>query len=438
MILPMALQNLLSSLVSASDAIMLGVLNQDSLSAVSLASRVTFMAHIVLIGVIGGMAALAAQYWGKKDEKTVEQVLGMSLRYTLLFMGLLFLGAVFCPWIFMHFLTNDPVLIDLGNRYLRIVGVSYLFMGISQVYLTMMKNTDRVSRSSVYGSVAVVLNIILNAFLIYGLFGLPQLGIEGAAIATTISRGVELILVLIENRKKDVVRIIPAKILHTPKLLEQDFWKITLPVLGNLVTWGFAMTVYSSIIGHMGNDAVAAHSISNIVKDCVDCVGGGCATGAAILLGNTLGRGDLAQAKKDGARFVRTSFWVGACAGLVILAITPAILHFSTNLSEGAHQLLKYMLFICSYYMIGRSLNTTIINGVFQAGGDTKFSFWCDLVNLYVIILPIGLLGAFVFHWPVMLVYFILYLDEFTKLPIEYVHYKKYIWVKDLTREQME
>ena len=213
MVLPMAIQNLLASLVSASDALMLGLLNQESLSAISLATRVNFVASIIIFGIISGTSVLAAQYWGKKDKESVERVLGITLRYTILGTGLLFLLCVFTPRLLMKFFTNDTRLIELGVPYLRIVGVSYLFMAISQTYLTVMKSTGRVARSSVYGSVAVVLNILLNALLIFGLFGLPKLEIIGAALATTISRGVELLLTLIENRKKDVCRMRPKHLL---------------------------------------------------------------------------------------------------------------------------------------------------------------------------------------------------------------------------------
>lgn len=437
MVLPMAIQNLLTSLVSASDALMLGLLDQDALSAISLASQINFVEQIIVFGLVAGTSVLAAQYWGKKDEAAVEKVLGITLRYALLGTSVLCLASLIFPQYLMRFFTNDPHLIELGIPYLRIVAVSHLFVAISQTYLTIMKTTDRVKRSSIFGSTTVILNIILNSLLIFGLFGLPKLEIAGAALATTISRGVEVLLCLIENRKKDVVRIRVRRIFESYPVLHKDFWHYTTPLLANMVAWGGAMTAYSAILGHLGTDAVAAHSIGNIVKNCIDCVGGGVGIGASIILGNQMGRGELEEAKRDGARFLRISLVIGTVAGLVILAGTPLILKAAYTLSPQAKHYLKYMLFMCAYYMIGRTLNTMLINGIFTAGGDTRFGFWCDLINLWVVIIPAALIAAFLLKAPVLVVYFILYLDEFTKIPAEIIHYKKYKWVKNITRENV-
>lgn len=437
MVLPMAIQNLLTSLVSASDALMLGLLDQDALSAISLASQINFVQQIIIFGLVAGTSVLAAQYWGKKDGEAVEKVLGITLRYGLLGTSILCLASLVFPQYLMRFFTNDPHLIELGIPYLRIVAISHIFVAISQTYLTIMKTTDRVKRSSIFGSTTVILNIILNSLLIFGLFGLPRLEIAGAALATTISRGVEVLLCLIENRKKDVVRIRVRRIFESYPVLHKDFWHYTTPLLANMVAWGGAMTAYSAIIGHLGSDAVAAHSIGNIVKNIIDCVGGGVGIGASIILGNQMGRNELEQAKKDGARFLRISLVVGTVAGLVILAGTPLILKAAYTLSPQAKHYLKYMLFMCAYYMIGRTLNTMLINGIFTAGGDTRFGFWCDLINLWVLIIPAALIAAFLMKAPVLVVYFILYLDEFTKIPVEIIHYKKYKWVKNITRENV-
>ena len=437
MVLPMAIQNLLTSLVSASDALMLGLLDQDALSAISLASQINFVQQIIIFGLVAGTSVLAAQYWGKKDGEAVEKVLGITLRYGLLGTSILCLASLVFPQYLMRFFTNDPHLIELGIPYLRIVAISHIFVAISQTYLTIMKTTDRVKRSSIFGSTTVILNIILNSLLIFGLFGLPRLEIAGAALATTISRGVEVLLCLIENRKKDVVRIRVRRIFESYPVLHKDFWHYTTPLLANMVAWGGAMTAYSAIIGHLGSDAVAAHSIGNIVKNIIDCVGGGVGIGASIILGNQMGRNELEQAKKDGARFLRISLVVGTVAGLVILAGTPLILKAAYTLSPQAKHYLKYMLFMCAYYMIGRTLNTMLINGIFTAGGDTRFGFWCDLINLWVLIIPAALIAAFLLKAPVLVVYFILYLDEFTKIPVEIIHYKKYKWVKNITRENV-
>ena len=434
-VFPMALQNLLSSLVSASDTLMLGLLNQESLSAISLASQISFLHHILLFGLVSGTAVLAAQYWGRRDARAVEKVLGITLRYTLAGSLLLAALAMLIPGALMRLFTDDARLAALGVPYLRVVAPGYLFAALSQTYLTVMKTTDRVKRSSLFASSTLALNILLNALLIFGLLGFPRMGIAGAALATTLSRAVELAFCLMENRRREVVRIRPGDIFGRSPVLHRDFWHYTTPLLANMMIWAFAMSTYSAILGHLGSDAVAAHSIGNIVKNVIDCVGGGVGIGSSIILGHTLGRGELEKARRDATRFVRISVFLGVAAGLVILAGTPLVLRAAYTLTEQARHYLKYMLYMCSYYMIGRTVNTTFYNGIFTAGGDTRFGFWSDLINLWCVIIPAGLIAAYALRLPVLAVYFILYLDEFTKMPIVIRHYRKRQWLRNITRD---
>ena len=200
LVLPIAVQNLMTALVSASDALMLGFLDQSSLSAVSLATQVQFVLNLFYAALTIGSTVLAAQYWGKGDFRSVEKILAAALKSALLISVVFFFAAFAVPELLMRIFTSDSGLIGLGAGYLRAVSWSYLFMGISQIYLCIMKNTGRALRSTIYGSTAVVLNIGLNAVLIFGLIGFPQMGTVGAALATTISRAAELILVLMEDR----------------------------------------------------------------------------------------------------------------------------------------------------------------------------------------------------------------------------------------------
>ena len=439
MVLPMAAQNLMTALVSAADTIMSGRLGQAELSAISLATRINFFQSFLVFGVTAGISAMAAQYWGKKDTDTVERIQAIALRYTLPLSLLFFAVCLFLPGPVMRLFTDDEVLVGLGSGYLRYASLSYLFLGFSQVVLTVMKNSGRVSRSSVYGTLTVVLNIALNALLIFGLLGFPKMGIRGAALATSISRGVEALLCLLENARQKTVLLRPRLLLERMPKLEKDFWHYSWPLIANCAAWGGGMTVYSVVIGHLGSDMVAAHSVANIVKDCCDCVGGGVGIGGGILLGNELGRDEFARARRDGRRLVVLSLIVGVAAGLVLLAVSPLVILLAralmSDMTEAAQGYLRAMLWMCSYYMIGRTLNTMLINGIFSAGGDTEFGFWCDLANLWGLIIPAAVLAAFVFGAPPLLVYFILYLDEFTKIPVEIHNYRKYNWLRNITRE---
>ena len=432
-VFPIAMQALLSSLVSASDALMLGFLDQSSLSAISLATQVQFVLHLFQASFMIGASVLAAQYWGLRDRDTIERVLGLSLRISVPVSALFTAAALFAPGLLMRIFTSDPDLISRGIPYLRIVSASYLLTGISQMYLNIMKNSGRVARSSAYASAAVALNIALNLILIFGLLGMPALGIRGAALATVLARVVELALCLIENRKPEVVKLRLRSCLRADSVLRKKFYHYMAPVLANMIAWGGGVTMFSVIMGHLGSDAVAANSVTNIIRNLLLCFCTGVSSGTGVLVGNLLGAGELEKAKAYGRKLMLSAVGFGAVAGFLILALRPLVLHFSGTLTEQARSYLSGMLLISSYYVIGKSLNSAMVSGLFCAGGDTRFGFLCDLINMWVFIIPLASLAAFVLKWPVMAVYFILSLDEICKIPIEIRHYRKYKWLKNLT-----
>ena len=437
LVLPITFQQLMLAVVSASDALMVGVIGQDLLSAVSLASQVTFVYNLFLAALTIGTSMFAAQYWGKGDKNAIERILGIVLRTSMLVSAVFFAGTMFTPELLMRIFTEDPVLTVYGTDYLRIVSVTYLMCGISQIYLCIMKNSGLAAKSMVISSTAAGLNIILNAVLIYGLFGAPRMEAAGAAAATALSRVAELAWVLLELRKKGRIKIRLRYILHPDQPMRKEFWHYTFPVLGNELVWGGGFTMYSVIMGHLGTDAVAANSIANIVKNLIASLAMGIGNGGAIIVGNELGAGKLEKAKLYGGKLCRIAVISGICSGIFLLAVSPAVLLVS-DLSPTAEEYLKWMLVMCSYYMIGKYVNGTTISGIFCAGGDSRFGFLCDTITLWCFTVPAGFITAFVLKMPVLFVYFIINLDEIVKLPAVYRRYKKYRWLKDLTINQEE
>ena len=435
---PIAFQYLMASLVSASDAFMLGMLEQDSLSSASLAGQVGFVFSLFYGAFVFGLTVLAAQYWGKGERGTAENVLAITMRYSLL-VGLVFtLATALIPELIMHIFTQKEHLIEAGARYLRTVSVSYVLTGFTQAYFGIMKVCDKAKLSSVIGSSAVVLNIILNSFLIFGIGIFPEMGITGAALATVLARVFETAMVLIVIAQKECPPLRIHAILHFQnKDIIRDYWKYTFPLLINQIGWGGGVTMYSVIMGHLGSDAVAANSIASIVRSMIASLCWGIASGVGIVLGGMLGRNELEKAKKAGGSFVRFSLLIGVASGLVILAVTPLVLYV-IHLEPQAQEYLKYMMFMAAYYIIGNSLNSTVIGGILPAGGDTKFGMWCDVITLWGVVVPMGMIGAFVLDLPVLAVAFILTLDEFVKIPAVYKHYVKYKWVKNITKESPE
>ncbi len=433
--IPIALQQLMLAVVSASDAIMLSLVSQDKLSAVSLATQITFVENLFLAAMTIGLSMLAAQYWGKQDLVAFERIFAYVIKITAAVSFVFFFVALFFPKFLMGLLTNEPILIDGGAEYLRLVAPSYLLTGISQICLCTLKNSGKAKKASLISSVCMVGDMLMNIVLIAGLLGFPRLEIAGAAISTTIARAIEVLWCIIEVSKKDGVKLRIKNLTHTDHVLCRDFWKYTTAVLCNEIVWGVGFAMFSVIMGHLGRDAVAANSIANIVKNLVCCLCLGLGSGGGIMVGNELGSGQLERAKVYGGRLCVISVLGGVLSGLVLLAFSPLVLSVA-NLSNTASEYLKGMLLICSYYMIGKSVNSTTIAGIFCAGGDSKFGFLCDAVVMWCIVVPLGLIAAFILKLPVIAVYFIVSLDELLKLPAVYINYKKYKWVKDLTHKE--
>lgn len=431
-VMPLTLQHFLFALVPAADAIMLVNLEQDAMSAVSLATQINFVLSLFTFAVSQGASMLVAQYWGKKDKNAIEQVWAFS-QAIILPVGLIFwAAALFCPELVMRIYTSDLPLINLGAQYLRIVGFSYLLNCILIIVETIMKNTGLVKQVTAVSCFMVGINIFLNAVFIYGLFGIEPLGVRGAAIATTLSTLGSCLIVLGIQLKYKIVHFRLKYVFRIDKKLRSDFIRYTAPVFGNQMTWGFGFTTLTIIMGHLGNDAVAANSIVAVIKDLISCFCFALSAGGGIMVGNELGANKLDTAKEYGSRLCKLALYSGIAAGIIIFISTPVVIHF-VNLTDTAKFYLKWMMIMCVYYMVGRSMNCAVISGIFCAGGDTKFGFICDAITMWVCIIPVGALFAFVLEAPVLVVFFILNLDELIKLPAVYKHYKKYRWLRNLT-----
>lgn len=428
--LPIALQQFMTALVGACDAIMLGKLSQDAMSAVSLATQVTFVFNLFMFAFMAGENMFVAQYYGKGDYTGISQVFSLVTKICGCIAVVFLAGTLFFPEQLMRILTNEETLIVLGSEYLRVIGISYVFSGIAQTFLAIMKNCGAVNMSTLINGVMVILNIALNAVFIFGLSGFPKMGIKGAALATVLATVVQFLwsvgYVLCR------IRAVKFSLRSCEKKLFGRFWQKTVPLLINNLAWGIGFSMYSVIMGHMGTDAVAANGIANISKNLVVCFCLGLGNAGSIIVGNRLGADRLQEAKEVGGTLTRTAIIAGIVSGLVLIALSPFITKM-VDLTPTARGYLQKMLLISSYYIAGKSVNCMTIGGIFAAGGDSKFGMLCDSVTLWCIIVPLGCICAFILKLPVMVVYFVLNLDEIIKLPVVYKHYKKYKWIKNLT-----
>ncbi|MGN9056600.1 MATE family efflux transporter [Bariatricus sp. HCP28S3_A7] len=438
LIIPMALQNLINVGVQAADVFMLGRVGEKVLSGASLAGQIQFIMTLILFGTTSGATVLTAQYWGKKDTRTIEKILGMGMLIGIGGALAFALAAELIPETLLRIYTNDPEVIAEGAKYLRIVALSYVIMAATQVYLYIMRSIERVVIATVVYGASLIVNIIVNAVLIFGLMGFPKMGIEGAAIGTLISRILGLMIVIWYAKfRNKVVRFHLSDMWNIDKVLLKDFLFYATPVILNELVWGMGSSANTAVIGHLGSAAVAANSVVQVVRELSTVVVFGVSNATAIYLGKTIGERQYELAKAYGRRFAVLSVITGFIAAGIILVSAPAVSRFMT-LSPEAKSYLMFMFFVMSYFALCQAINTTLVVGVFRSGGDTRFGLRLDATTMWCCSILLGAIAAFVFRASVPVVYVLLMSDEVIKVPITVKRFLGYKWIKNVTREQEE
>lgn len=438
LVVPMALQNLINVGVTAIDVVMLGKVGETALSGSSLAGQIQFIMMLLFFGITSGATVLTAQYWGKKDTRTIEKILGMGLSVSLVVAAAFTIVALLIPETLMRIYSSDAEVITEGARYLRIVGLSYLCIAVTQVYLNIMRSIERVLIATFVYFMSLVVNVVVNALLIFGLCGFPKLGIVGAAIGTLCARITETVIVLVyaKTRNHDV-RIRLYDMFHIDRVLLKDYMVYAMPVVLNELMWGLGSSANTAVIGHMGSAAVAANSVAQVARQLATVVVFGISNATAIYLGKTIGERQILHARAYAKRFVGLSLLLGTIGGGIILLAAP-VAGANLELTEQAKQYMNFMFFVMSYFTIAQSVNTTMVVGVFRSGGDTRFGLIMDVSTMWGCSILIGAVAAFVLHASVPVVYVILMSDELIKIPICVYRYRTYKWLNNVTREKEE
>jgi putative MATE family efflux protein len=434
LVLPMALQNLINVGVTSADVIMLGKVGEKALSASSLAGQVYFILSLIYFGVTSGAAVITAQYWGKGDTRTIEKILAFSFRIAVIAGAVFTLAAWIFPGQLMGLLTNDEQIISEGIGYLRVIAFSYVLSGITMVYLNIMRSLERVVIATVVYSVSLATNVVLNAIFIFGLLGCPAMGVKGAALGTVIARIVELLIVMwyAKHKSRDV-QFHAADLFLREKELTRDFYTYAGPVVLNELAWGSGMAMITAIMGHLGSAAVAANSVAQMSRQLAMVVAFGVAGAAAVVIGKTIGEGNEKKAERYARKFTWLSLWLGIAGACVVLCVSPIARQY-LSLTDQAREYLRYMMYIMSYFVIAQSVNSTLVVGIFRAGGDTKYGLVLDMAGLWGGAIGMGLIAAFVFHLPVPVVYIFVLSDELLKFPFAFHRYRSRRWLKNITR----
>ena len=434
LLLFIALQNLIVYCVNLADNIMLGRWSEEALSGVALANQVQFLLQMIVSAVGEGVVVLASQYWGKRDLRPIPFINGIGLNVALAVGALFMLAGLIVPESILRLLSQDQLILNEGVKYMRIVCFSYLFYAASTVLLATMRSVENVHIGMEVSVMALVVNICLNYCLIFGKFGMPALGVQGAAIATTIARACELIVAAFYTLRIDKkLRLKARQLFRTEKSLAKDYVRVATPVILSGLSWGIAQFIQTSILGHLGGAAVAANSIAVSLFSVIMVVSYGSGSASAVFIGKVVGSGDHSRIKEYVVTLQCLFLGFGLITGGALFLLKEPIISFY-NVAEGTRDLARQFLTVLSITSIGSCYQAPCLTGIVRGGGNTKFVFYNDLVFQWGMVITFSLLAAYVWHLPPVWVFFFLKSDQLVKCIVAVFEVNSYRWIKKLTR----
>ena len=429
--LPIIIQTLITSSLNMVDVIMIGQLGEVSVASVGLANQLYFLFNLVLFGVASGAAIFTAQYWGKKDIPNIRRVLGICLSIavgTALFFNI---AAVVFPETVLGFYTNDQTVIDLGSQYLKIAGFCYIFTAISYSFASILRSTENVHIPMIGSIIALSLNTLINYCLIFGNLGFPKLGVQGAAIATLISRLLEMMLIIAITYIKRTPAAARIKELRYSFAFFRNYIKTALPVIVNEAIWSLGITTYNAVYAHIGTNAIAAVNIASTVENLAFVAFMGIGNACAIMVGNQIGANQEKTAYSYAGRSLVMAISGAILVGILVISFSDLILSLY-NISDEAVQFAHNILRVSAATLWIRASNMTTFVGILRSGGDTRYALIVELFSIWTIGVPMALIGAFVLHLPVHFVYLMVTAEEATKFVIGVLRYFSKKWIHNL------
>ncbi len=434
--LPIAAQNLITFAIQMMDTIMLGAMGQTQLTAASLANQPFFVFTILTFGLASGASVLNAQYWGKGQVEPIRLVTALVLKVAFAFSVVLSVLILLFPEQVMRIYTPEEAVIREGVKYLRIIVFTYVIYGVTATYISTLRSIASIRIAVVVYLTSLCVNVFLNWVLIFGNLGAPAMGIEGAALATLIARLTEFVITVIYAFFIDKkLKLRPRHFLKNDWALTRDYFRHGLPVVFNELLWSVGVSVQSMILGRLGEAVVSASQIASVVQQFATVFVFGIANAAAVIIGNAVGEGNLEKAGQRAEWLKAVSLAVGVFSAGMILLIRPVAVSFY-NVPDTTKELAGGMVAIQAVIVFFVSITAVGIVGILRGGGDTRFALCTDLCTLWLVALPAGLLTAFVFRLPVLLVYAAIKLDEPVKVAVIFWRLRNRNWIKNVTRSQ--
>lgn len=443
LMLPMILQNLVTNCMALADSFMVGALGETELAAVTMANSVFYVLSLIIFGIQSGTGVLVAQYYGKGRLDAINRIMGMGYYVSLGLTALIALLAFFFPMQLMQLVTNNPDLWEPGAEYARIVGFSYVCMAFSGVYIAVQRSMENPGLGAILLTVSGALNILLNYMFIFGKWGAPAMGCAGAAVATLLSRVLEVLVVTGCFFRSKRLPVKPGLMLRPGRIIAGDFIKYSLPVVLNEGMWSLAMSLFSIIMGHMPNSTpiLAAYTIAGNIDRMAAVALFAAGNATAVIIGRDIGCGDTKEIYGKGVALNFVCFVTGIISMGILLTIRATLLDGFIfplmDISAEAGELAKMMLTFIAVVMPLRSLNLCNIVGVFRGGGDVRYGLICDIGPLYCVCLPAAALCGLVFGLGITAVYVCICLDDLCKVFLCMPRLRSGKWINSVTRETL-
>jgi len=432
---PIALQNMISFSVGLADNVMVGTLGEVSISGVYICNQIQVILQMLTVGIGAAQIVLAAQYWGKGDKNSVKSIISIALKIAIVCGTLFFAAVFFFPEQILGLYTNDQLVIAEAMKYAKVICFTYLFFCISNVFMASLRCIGTVQIGLYVSIVAFTLNVGLNWMLIFGHLGAPALGVQGAAIATLITRIVEcsiIVIYLFFVDKKLMFRL--QDVFHTNMVLLKDYIKYGLPVILGDILWGMNLTVQGGIVGRLGPTSIAAVSIVNTIFSVVSVGVYGTASASAVIIGNAAGEGDLPKIKQTSKKLQIVFLAIGICTGILLFSIKDFVLSFY-QISEDTFEIARTLMIILSVTVVGTAYQMSTLTGIVRAGGATHFVLINDIIFVWGVVIPLSFVMAFVVGAPTWVVFLCLKCDQILKCGVAVVKVNRYNWIKKLTKD---
>lgn len=436
LLLFISLQNIITTSVSLADNIMLGRFSENALAGVAQVNQIQFLLQMIVNGAAEGMLVLNAQYWGRRDVDAIKKVIAIALRVCVTAGIIMTLATLIFPRQLMLMLIKDEAVIEEGMKYMQVMSFSYIIFCVSNVLISALRGIENVKLGTAISLCTLVVNVSLNYLLIFDHVGLPQIaGTYGAAIATLAARVVELgIVVWYVLKKENVLKFRLRDALHFDRTLTGDFFRAALPVMLTGAFWGLAMMVQAAILGHLGVTATASSSVANSVFQIISVLCYAAASAGGILIGKAVGRDDT-DLVKSYSRTLQVIFLViGVLTGLALYLVRDPILDIYSTLTPETREMSRKFMAVLAVTVVGTSYQCPVLSGIVRAGGSPKVQMYNDIIFMWGFVLPLSLLGAFVWNLDPVVVFIFLKCDQILKCGTAVVVCNRYRWIKRLAR----